>query len=296
MLEPVAVAEVEGPRGRVAVGGSGGLVLIAGPCVIESAPHVLSMAGALAGVADRLGVPFIFKSSFDKANRTSLRSSGARPRRGPRHPPAGPGRGRRGGDHRRPPAGAAPAVAEVVDLLQIPAFLCRQTDLLVACAATGSRSTSRRAVPRPGQVGPAVAKLVASGARGVLVTERGASFGYHDLVVMRSLPLMRQLGVPVCFDATHSVQQPGGLGEASGGRRELVGPLARAAAGAGIDALFVEVHDAPERARSDAACQIRLSELEELLRPVLAIDVALSRPVIPDARASGRGARRARGG
>jgi 2-dehydro-3-deoxyphosphooctonate aldolase (KDO 8-P synthase) len=171
----------------------------------------------------------------------------------------------------------APLLAEVVDLLQIPAFLCRQTDLLRAAAATGKPVNLKKGqFLSPAEAGPAVEKLRQGGASGVVVTERGTTFGYHDLVVdMRSLPLIRAQGVPVCFDATHSVQQPGGQGSHSGGRRALVAPLARAAVGAGVDALFLETHEDPDRALSDGPNMISLDALPALLDVVLAIDRAV---------------------
>jgi 2-dehydro-3-deoxyphosphooctonate aldolase (KDO 8-P synthase) len=277
MQQRVASVRVAGPTGSIALGGGAPLVLIAGPCVIEERDRVLRIADGLAEVCGRLGLPLIFKSSFDKANRTSGDAF-----RGP-----GLDRGLRvlcdvrdatglpvTTDVHLP--GQARAVGEAVELLQIPAFLCRQTDLLEACAATGRPVNLKKGqFLSPSQVGPAVAKLEAAGSGGVLVTERGSSFGYHDLVVdMRSLFRIRALGVPVCFDGTHAVQAPGALGGASGGHRELVGPLVRAATAAGIDALFLEVHDDPAVARSDGPCQVPLDQVERLLRAVVAIDAA----------------------
>lgn len=220
----------------------------------------------------------MFKSSFDKANRTALGAY-----RGP-----GLEAGLRTLERVRSEVGLpvtsdlhlpsqAPAVAEVVDLIQVPAFLCRQTDLLVAAAETGRPVNLKKGqFLSPGQVGPALAKLIGSGAQGVVVTERGTTFGHNDLVVdMRGLPQMRALGVPVCFDATHAVQRPGAAGTASGGQRSLAGPLARAAVGAGVDAIFMEVHDDPEQALSDGPCQVALDCLEEVLRPLVALDRTL---------------------
>jgi 2-dehydro-3-deoxyphosphooctonate aldolase (KDO 8-P synthase) len=254
------------------------LVLIAGPCVIESEEGVNRVAEALVALCGRLGLPLIFKASFDKANRSSLDAF------------RGPGliEGMRIlGDLRarlrlpvttdiHAPDQAAP-VAEVVDLLQIPAFLCRQTDLLVAAAATGAPVNLKKGqFVAPVDMGPALHKLRASGAGGVMLTERGATFGYRDLVVdMRALPTLRGLGAPVCFDATHSVQQPGALGDRTGGRRDLVPTLARAAAAVGIDALFMEVHEDPDRALSDGPNMVPLAELEALLRAVMAVDQAV---------------------
>lgn len=277
MQQPVARVRVEGPAGPVWMGGGAPLVLIAGPCVIEGRDRTLRVAHGLAEVCERLGLALIFKSSFDKANRTS---GGAF--RGP-----GLDRGLEVLAEVRQSTGLAvttdvhlpsqaEAVAQAVDLLQIPAFLCRQTDLLEACAATGRPVNLKKGqFLSPDQVGPAVQKLASAGGGGVVVTERGTSFGYHDLVVdMRSLPRMRALGVPVCFDGTHAVQSPGALGGASGGHRALVGPLVRAATAAGIDALFLEVHDDPSVAKSDGPCQVPLHQVERLLTAVLAIDAA----------------------
>ncbi len=260
------------------IGGADGLVLLAGPCVLESEDHALRMADALREVSVSLAVPLVFKSSFDKANRTAL------------HAPRGLGleEGLRVLQRVRRETGLpvttdvhlpsqAPAVAQAVDLIQIPAFLCRQTDLLVAAAQTGKPVNLKKGqFLSPGQVGPAVAKLIGSGAQGVVVTERGTTFGHADLVVdMRGLPQMRALGVPVCFDATHSTQRPGAAGTESGGQSALAGPLARAAIGVGVDALFLEVHDNPAEALSDGPCQIPLHNLEGVLRPVLALDRVL---------------------
>lgn len=277
MLHPVAPALVGQTDRAVEVGGAAGIALIAGPCVIESEERTLRIAAELSAIAQRLALPLIFKSSFDKANRTSLTAF-----RG-----IGMDRGLATLERVRAELGLpvttdihlpgqAAGVAQAVDLLQIPAFLCRQTDLLVAAASTGRPVNLKKGqFLSPSQVGPAIAKLVGSGAQGVIVTERGTTFGHQDLVVdMRGLPLIRQLGVPVCFDGTHSVQQPGAAGTSSGGRRELVPPLARAATGAGIDALFLEVHDNPDQALSDGPCQIPLEALEGILRPILAIDQA----------------------
>lgn len=260
------------------IGGAEGLVLIAGPCVIESENHTLRMAHALREIADQVAVPLVFKSSFDKANRTALQG----------HRGLGLEAGLRVLERVREEVGLpvttdvhlpsqVSAVAQVADLIQIPAFLCRQTDLLVAAAQTGKPVNLKKGqFLGPAQVGPAVAKLIGSGAQGVLVTERGTTFGHGDLVVdMRGLPQMRALGVPVCFDATHSTQRPGAAGQESGGHSALAGPLARAAVGAGVDAVFLEVHDNPSEALSDGPCQVPLDTLEEVLRPVLALDRTL---------------------
>jgi 2-dehydro-3-deoxyphosphooctonate aldolase (KDO 8-P synthase) len=251
-------------------GGGQPLVLIAGPCVIESEEHVHRMARAIGEIAG----PFVFKASFDKANRTSL--SGYR----------GPGlrEGLRilAGVKRagyailtdiHEPAQAAPA-AEVADILQIPAFLCRQTDLLVEAGRTGRIVNIKKGqFVAPQDIARAAEKAASTGNPQVLITERGSSFGYNNLVVdMRGLKIMRDLGWPVVFDATHSVQLPSGGGTASGGQPQFIEPLSRAAVAVGIDGLFVEVHDAPERALSDGANALRLDLLPELLRRLRALD------------------------
>ena len=260
----------------VTVGG-GPLALLAGPCVIEDEDRTLRTAEALRDVCAERGVPFVFKSSFDKANRSSIQSF-----RGP---------GLEGGlavlervrsevgvpvvTDIHEPAQAAP-VAEVADLLQIPAFLCRQTDLLVAAAGTGRAVNVKKAqFLSPREMTNVVGKLTAAGAGRILVTERGTTFGYNDLVVdFRSLPQLRDLGHPVVFDATHSVQVPGGLGTASGGRREFIVPLARAAIAVGVDALFLEVHEDPEVALSDGPNMLPLAELGAILDQLRALHEA----------------------
>jgi len=263
--------------GDVAVGGEGPLALIAGPCVIEERDLTLRIARGVARVAGEFGAPTVFKASFDKANRMSLTSF------------RGPGmeeglevlrtvKGETGlpvvTDIHEPQQ--AEPVAALVDLLQIPAFLCRQTDLVVAAAETGKPVLIKKAqFMSPGGMGPIVAKAATSGKGGLLLAERGTTFGYQKLVVdMGGLSAMRQFGWPVVFDATHSVQLPGAAGDASGGEREFVAPLARAAAGAGIDALFVEVHPDPASAKSDADTQLPLDALPTLLKQVLVVDAA----------------------
>jgi len=246
------------------------LVLIAGPCVIESEDHVHRMARAIGDIAG----PFVFKASFDKANRTSL--SGYR----------GPGlrEGLRilGGVKSEgysiltdihEPAQAAPA-AEVADILQIPAFLCRQTDLLLEAGRTGRIVNIKKGqFVAPQDMARAAEKVASTGNSQVLLTERGSSFGYNNLVVdMRGLKIMRDMGWPVVFDATHSVHLPSGGGAASGGQPQFIEPLARAAVAVGIDALFVEVHDAPERALSDGPNALRLDLLPELWRRLRTLD------------------------
>ena len=250
------------------------LALIGGPCVIESESFTLKMAVEIRKVCDRLNVPFIFKSSFDKANRTSINSFRGQPiERGLAilqrvkeevgvpvltdiHLPA-----------------QAAIAAEVVDVLQIPAFLCRQTDLLLAAAATGKTVNVKKGqFLAPWDMKNVVAKLEASGHNRIMLTERGTSFGYNTLVVdFRSLPQMRALGYPVVFDATHSVQMPGGQGNKSGGQREFVPCLARAAAAIGIDALFMEIHEDPDNALSDGPNMIPLARLETVLREIISV-------------------------
>ena len=248
------------------------LALIAGPCVIESESFTLKMAEAIAKICARLNMPFIFKSSFDKANRSSL--NGFRGN--------GMEEGLRILEKVKREIGvpvltdihesyqAAP-VAEVVDVLQIPAFLCRQTDLLLAAAQTGKAINVKKGqFLSPPEMKNVAKKLESGGARNILLTERGTTFGYNNLVVdFRSLPQMRSLGYPVVFDATHSVQMPGGLGEKSGGDRRYAPILARAAVAVGCDALFMEVHETPDTAPSDGANMIFLSDLEFILTQLL---------------------------
>jgi 2-dehydro-3-deoxyphosphooctonate aldolase (KDO 8-P synthase) len=261
--------------GDIPIGGGSPFVLIAGPCVIESEADATQLAGELADIARRSRVPFIFKASYDKANRTSGRSF-----RGP-----GLEEGLRvlaaiKARWRVPiltdihePAQAA-AVAAVADVLQIPAFLCRQTDLLVAAARTGRIVNIKKGqFLAPDDVTHAVAKVVDAGNPRVVVTERGTSFGYHNLVVdMRAFPMMRQRGVPVVFDVTHSVQLPGGGDGVTAGQAEFIEPLASAGVAAGVDGVFLEVHADPSRAKSDAQNALRLDRLEPLLRRLQAID------------------------
>jgi 2-dehydro-3-deoxyphosphooctonate aldolase (KDO 8-P synthase) len=254
--------------GPVLIGGTQPLVLIAGPCVLESEAHARRLAERIAGIAATCGVPYIFKASFDKANRSSLASY-----RGP-----GLKEGLRilvniKADLRLPiltdiheAAQAAPA-AEVCDVLQIPAFLARQTDLLLAAGRTGRVVNLKKAqfLP-PWEMKNAVEKVVSTGNENILITERGSSFGYQNLVVdMRSFPILRNLGYPVVFDVTHSVQIPGGQGHASGGQPEFIEPLARAGVAAGVDGVFLEVHDNPAEALSDGANALPLGELDALL-------------------------------
>jgi len=270
------------PRIRIAdgveAGGGAPLLLIAGPDSIESEAHALEMAVALARIAKDRGVPLVYKSSFDKANRTSgesFRGVGvdaglgilAEVRRELGMPVLT--------DVHEP--GQVAAVAAVVDVLQTPAFLCRQTDFIRTVAAAGRPVNLKKGqFLSPGEMAHVVEKARATGNRDLLVTERGFSFGYQNLVAdLRALAVLAETGCPVVFDATHSVQQPGGLGTASGGDRRFVAPLARAAVGAGVDALFLEVHEDPSRALSDGATSVPLAELPGLLAEVVAIDRAL---------------------
>ncbi|HEY0759949.1 MAG TPA: 3-deoxy-8-phosphooctulonate synthase [Acidisarcina sp.] len=256
--------------------GAGRLFLIAGPCVIESESHVRKMADALQRVTSDLSIPFIFKASFDKANRTSLESF-----RGP-----GLGEGVRILRALREATGLpiltdvhesaqCAAVAEAVDVLQIPAFLCRQTDLLIAAARTGCAINVKKGqFVAPVDMRYTVAKITGSGNSRVFLTERGASFGYNNLVVdMRSLAIMRTIA-PVVFDGTHSVQTPSAVNGVSGGNPEFIPLLARAAVAAGVDGLFLEVHDDPANAKSDGANALNLRDLRPLLEMLLAIQAA----------------------
>ena len=270
--------------GDIAIGGGRPLALIAGPCVIESEPHAQSIAAALADITRRLNVPFIFKASFDKANRTSGKSF-----RGP-----GLAEGLRVLAAIKAGAGVpiltdihepaqAAAAADVADVLQIPAFLCRQTDLLVEAARTGRAINIKKGqFLAPDDVRHAVAKIVDAGNSRVFVTERGTSFGYHNLVVdMRAFPMIREMGVPVVFDVTHSLQLPGGGDGVTAGQAQYIEPLASAGVGAGVDGVFFEVHDEPTLAKSDAQNALRLDTLEPLLQRLLAIDAVVKQTRIP---------------
>jgi 2-dehydro-3-deoxyphosphooctonate aldolase (KDO 8-P synthase) len=264
--------------GPVRIGGGRPLAFIAGPCVIESRDHALHHAEALRGITTRLGVPFIYKSSFDKANRTAVTAF-----RGP-------------GLHDGLEILAAvkrevgvpvltdvheevqvPPVAEVVDVLQTPAFLCRQTDFLLAVARAGKPVNVKKGqFQAPWDMGPVLEKMATTGNTRLLVTERGFSFGYNNLVAdMRSLAVMTAFGYPVIYDAGHSVQLPGGQGTASGGQREFIRCLARAAVAVGVDAVFLEVHEDPDRALSDGPNSYRLDAVEDLLRELQRIDAVV---------------------
>jgi 2-dehydro-3-deoxyphosphooctonate aldolase (KDO 8-P synthase) len=265
--------------GEVWAGDGHPLLLLAGPCVVEERDFMLRLAATIGEVAERHGVGLVFKSSFDKANRSSGESE-----RGP-----GMEEGLATLAAVKDASGLpvitdiheswqAKPTAEVADVLQIPAFLSRQTDLLQAAAATGRAVNVKKGqFMSPPEMGNAVAKLQSAGADRILITERGTTFGYNNLVVdFRGLPQLRALGYPVVFDATHSVQLPGGLGGASGGQREYVPHLSRAAAAVGIDGLFVEVHPDPDSAPSDGPNMITPDLLDRLLTEVLAVRHALS--------------------
>jgi len=261
--------------GKARFGNTLPLALIAGPCVLESRAHAFDMAGALKEITARRGIGFVYKTSFDKANRTSgksargigldkalevfidLRDELGVPVLTDVHEPEQCAR-----------------VAEVVDILQIPAFLCRQTDLLVAAAKTGRAVNVKKGqFLAPWDMANVVEKITGAGNRNVLVTERGVSFGYNTLVSdMRALPVLAKIGAPVIFDATHSVQQPGGKGTASGGEREFVPVLARAAVAVGVAGLFIETHQAPDKAPSDGPNMLPLKEMEPLLERLIAFD------------------------
>ncbi len=263
----------------VRIGGGAPFVLIAGPCVIEDATLCRTVCAAAKAACDALGIAYVFKASFDKANRTSgsafrghgireglqilrdIRESFGVPVLTDVHEPS-----------------HCAAAAECVDIVQIPAFLCRQTDLLLAAGESGAVVNIKKGqFLAPWDIANAVSKVESTGNTRILVTERGVSFGYNTLVVdYRSLPQMAEsTGVPVVFDATHAVQQPGGRGSATGGQREYVAPLARAAVAVGVDGLFLEVHPDPENAMSDAATMLPLTELPELLATLKRIEAAL---------------------
>ena len=262
--------------GNLSISNASPLVLIAGPCAIESEAHALEMAGKLKEICAKLKIGFIYKSSFDKANRTALK-------------------GKRGVGLEEGLSVLASVksklevpvltdihlpeqcreVAEVADILQIPAFLCRQTDLLVAAAKTNRIVNIKKGqFLAPWDMEQVIKKVTESGNKSVLVTERGTSFGYNTLISdMRALPQLAELGFPVIFDATHSVQQPGGLGHASGGQRQFVATLARAAVAIGVAGIFIETHENPDSAPSDGANMLPLAEMPALLEELLALDL-----------------------
>jgi len=274
---PIASRRVSIKPGLV-LGGSGGPFLIAGPCVIESRRHALLLARRLDAITRRLEMPFVFKASFDKANRSSVESF-----RGPglaagldilRAVKEEVGAAVLSDIHE---AWQAEKAAAVLDILQIPAFLCRQTDLLAAAADTGRAVNIKKGqFMSPAEMGNAVAKVRSRGNDRVLLTERGTTFGYNNLVVdMRGIPQMRSFGCPVVIDASHSVQRPGGQGAASGGEADLIPTIARAALAAGAAGLFLEVHEAPGRALSDKHNAFPLGRLEKLLQGRLRLKAAL---------------------
>ncbi len=266
--------------GGAAIGGGGALALIAGPCVIESEAHARRMAEALCRIAGDAGAPYVFKASYDKANRSSVKGF-----RGP---------GLREGlrilaaikkdlgvpvlsdVHDESEVGPA---AEVLDVLQIPAFLSRQTSFLAAAGRAGKPVNIKKGqFMAPWDMKNALAKVASTGNEDVILTDRGASFGYNNLVAdMRALPIMRGFGAPVVFDATHSVQLPGGKGTSSGGDRDMARVLARAAVAAGVDGVFLEVHDDPDNALCDGPNMIPLGELRGMLETLLALDAAAKR-------------------
>jgi 2-dehydro-3-deoxyphosphooctonate aldolase (KDO 8-P synthase) len=261
--------------GNVRFGNEAPFVLIGGPCVIESEAHALSVARLLKKIAARARVPYIFKSSYDKANRSSIASF-----RGPGVAEGLRILGRVKSELRLPvltdvhsPEEAEDA-ARVVDIVQIPAFLCRQTDLLVAAGRTGAVVNIKKGqFLSPWEMKNAIAKVESTGNKRILLTERGTTFGYNNLVVdMRGLEIMKSFGYPVVYDATHSVQLPGGKGHASGGQREFVLPLSKAAAALGVASLFMEIHPKPEKALSDGPNSVRLSDLPDFLNVLRKID------------------------
>ena len=260
--------------GKIKFGAGAPLFLIAGPCVIESEGHAMMMAEKLAVVASELGVPYIFKASYDKANRTSVASY-----RGP-----GLKNGLKILAKIKKKTGLAvltdvhqasevEAVAEVCDILQIPAFLSRQTDLLVAAGKSGRVVNIKKGqFLSPAEMENAAEKVASTGNEKIILTERGNSFGYQNLVVdMRSFPMMRKFGYPVVFDVTHSVQLPGGEGKSSGGQPEFIEPLARAGVAAGVDGIFLEVHDNPAKALSDGSNALALGQFRALMEKIVAL-------------------------
>ncbi len=274
-LAPNRIVEIPAPRGKVRIGQELPVAFIAGPCQLESRAHGLEMSAALREIADRLGAQLIYKTSFDKANRSSIntargvglssaldifaeiRETSGLPVITDVHLPE-----------------QCAEAAKAVDVLQIPAFLSRQTDLLIAAAQAGKPINVKKGqFLAPWDMKHVVQKLVQSGCRDVLVCERGVSFGYNTLISdMRALPELAATGAPVVFDATHSVQQPGGQGATSGGQRQYVPILARAAAAVGVAAVFIETHQDPDNAPSDGPNMVPLSQLEELMRQIMAVD------------------------
>jgi 2-dehydro-3-deoxyphosphooctonate aldolase (KDO 8-P synthase) len=270
----------------VTIGGGGPLFLIAGPCVIESEEHALSLARRVKAVCDRLGVAYIFKASYDKANRSSIKSY-----RGPgleqglkilRRVKEAAGVPVLSDVHETSQVGPA---AEVLDVLQIPAFLCRQTDLILEAARTQKPLNLKKGqFLSPQEMGNAVEKAASQGNDRVLLTERGTFFGYNNLVFdVRSIPVMKRWGQPVVLDATHLVQRPGGQGVASGGDAEFIPTMVRAGVAAGADGLFLEVHDEPEKALSDGPNSLKINDLED----ILAVAVRIREAVLKNATRAG---------
>ncbi|HLA50503.1 MAG TPA: 3-deoxy-8-phosphooctulonate synthase [Thermodesulfovibrionia bacterium] len=265
--------------GNTAVGSKNPLVIIAGPCVIETEKSTIDAAKRLKKISEKLKIPLIFKSSYDKANRTSISS------------PRGPGieKGLKILEKVKKETGMpvlsdihspeeVAYAAEVLDVFQIPAFLCRQTDLIVAASKTGKPVNIKKGqFLAPWEVKNIIEKFTSTGNHNLLITERGTSFGYNNLVVdMRSILIMQEFGYPVIFDATHSVQLPGGLGSASGGQREFVAPLSKAAVAVGCNGLFLEVHQDPDKALCDGPNMLRLDDLEKLLTILKNMDELLN--------------------
>ena len=265
--------------GNTAVGSKNPLVIIAGPCVIETEKSTIDAAKRLKKISEKLKIALIFKSSYDKANRTSISS------------PRGPGieKGLKILEKVKKETGMpvlsdihspeeVAYAAEVLDVFQIPAFLCRQTDLIVAASKTGKPVNIKKGqFLAPWEVKNIIEKFTSTGNHNLLITERGTSFGYNNLVVdMRSILIMQEFGYPVIFDATHSVQLPGGLGSASGGQREFVAPLSKAAVAVGCNGLFLEVHQDPDKALCDGPNMLRLDDLEKLLTTIKSIDELLN--------------------
>ena len=265
--------------GNVLIGSKNPLVIIAGPCVIETEKSTIDAAKRLKKISEKLKIPLIFKSSYDKANRTSISS------------PRGPGikKGLKILEKVKKETGMpvlsdihspeeVAYAAEVLDVFQIPAFLCRQTDLIVAASKTGKPVNIKKGqFLAPWEVKNIIEKFTSTGNHNLLITERGTSFGYNNLVVdMRSILIMQEFGYPVIFDATHSVQLPGGLGSASGGQREFVAPLSKAAVAVGCNGLFLEVHQDPDKALCDGPNMLRLDDLEKLLTTIKSIDELLN--------------------
>ncbi len=262
------------PNSTINIGPGETLLLIAGPCVLEDAVLALEIAQEMRAITQRLGINYVFKASFDKANRTSLNAF-----RGPGLETGLRQLGRIRAETGVPvlsdvhETGQLHLAADTLDVIQIPAFLCRQTDLLAGVAQIGTVVNLKKGqFVSPWDMQYAINKLTENGCRDILVTERGTCFGYNNLVVdMRSLPVMRSFGFPVIYDATHSVQLPGGMGGASGGQREFIPPLTRAAMAAGVDGLFMEVHPQPDKALCDGPNSWPLDQVEPLLQDLLAI-------------------------